>query len=424
VPVYRFQAGQEITYRSVATQSKDKEIVGTNEETVIWVAGPNSDGSNRMLARRTVRPYKIAENGDRTDLGPETFWALWDVFPDGRSVYNRTNEELDPQGVFITLPSNILEADQGWVAVKKNFWERDSYALDERSSDSLWIVRDVFWNPLVEIGRLSLTAEYRIDPGRGLVIRKEDTFIQTVAGKDFETVTVTTLDSVAIRDDGWLRSLFHDAKEYFRADSLYDETLVQAERDPKRTEDLLMVAVKALKDGRDRIESAELGAALDQQIAGAADDAKYILESAKQRAGFVNKRAKDWQAGDFAGGKHALKDYRKKVVIMDFWYRGCPWCVMAFPQVKKLASYYQGQPVAVLGMNIDQDESDARSVIEKAGLTYANLKAAEIAKDYGIRGYPHLVIIDQKGMIRDVHIGYTPDLFDQVVKSVDELLKK
>lgn len=109
---------------------------------------------------------------------------------------------------------------------------------------------------------------------------------------------------------------------------------------------------------------------------------------------------------------------------MDFWYRGCPWCVMAFPQVKKLAEYYRDLPVAVLGMNVDKEESDARYMIDKMVLAYTNLKAGEIAKAYGISGYPHLVIIDQKGVIRDVHIGYTPDLFDQVVRSVNAMLKR
>jgi len=423
VPAYIFQAGQEITYLSVSTQVKNKEIFGTDEETRIWVIGRNSDGSDRMVVRRTITPYKIAESGERTDNAPEVFWGRWDVHPDGRTVYNRTNEELDPQSVFITLPSNILEADQGWVAGKKNFWERDSYALDERFSDSLWIVKDVFWNPLVEIGRMALTAEYRIDAGRGLLAKKEDKFIQVVGANDYETVTVTALDSVLIRDMDWMRSLARDAEIYFRADSLYGEVLVQAERTHQKTEGLLKIAEKALRDAREKIGSAELREALDRQIAGAPDDAQYIREAAKQRVDFINRVGKDWQTDDFKGEKHALKDYRKKVVIMDFWYRGCPWCIMAFPQVKKLAAYYRDQPVAVLGMNVDKEESDARFVIDKAGLTYANLKAAEIAKNYGIRGYPHLVIIDQKGVIRDVHIGYTPDLFDQVKSSVDALLK-
>jgi thioredoxin-related protein len=75
-------------------------------------------------------------------------------------------------------------------------------------------------------------------------------------------------------------------------------------------------------------------------------------------------------------------------------------------------------------MNVDKEDSNAVFMIEKMGLNYLNLKAGAIAKDYGINGYPHLLIIDQKGVIRDKHIGYAPDLFDQVIKSVDALLHR
>lgn len=424
VPRFNLSIGQELIYTGIGTQTKDKEIFGTGEETKIWVTGQNPDSSRRLVVRRTITPYKIAENGERTDNAPEIFWGLWDVFPDGRYVYNRTNEELDPQSVFITLPSNILEAGMGWVVNKKNFWEKDSYALDERSTDSRWIVKGVFSNPLVEVGRLALSADFYIDPGRGLPVKKEDKFVQVIANNPYETITLTMLDTILTRDNEWLQMLAKDAILYFQADSLYGEILVQAEQNYKKSEDLLKIAEKTLKDTREKIVITEIQEPLDQQIAGFPDDARYIREAAKKREDFVNKTAGNWQTEDFTGKPHALKDYRKKVVIMDYWYRGCPWCVMAFPQIKKLAEFYKDQPVSVLGMNVDKKEEDALFVIDKMGLSYTNLKAGDIAKQYDISGYPHLVIIDQKGVIRDVHIGYTPDLFEQVVRSVDALLKK
>jgi len=424
VPRYNFSIGQELTYQGVGTRVKDKEIFGSDEETKIWITGQNPDGSWRLVVRRTLAAFKIAENGDRTDGAPDIVWGLWDIFPDGKFVYNRTNEELDPQSIFITLPSNILEAGLGWVVNKKNFWEGDSFTLGEKSSDSLWIVKDVFTNPLVEIGRMSVSAEFYIKPGIGLPVKKEDKFVQVVANDPYETITVTSLDSIQNRETNWLQNLARDARLYFQADSQYSELLFQAERTYKKTEGLLKSAEKILKDTREKIVTPEIRDPLDRQIAGVPDDAKYIREEAKARANFINKPAANWQTADFKGTTHALKDFRKKVVIMDFWYRGCPWCVMAYPQIKKLAEYYQDQPVAVLGMNVDKEDSNAVFMIEKMGLNYLNLKAGAIAKDYGINGYPHLLIIDQKGVIRDKHIGYAPDLFDQVIKSVDALLHR
>ena len=81
------------------------------------------------------------------------------------------------------------------------------------------------------------------------------------------------------------------------------------------------------------------------------------------------------------------------------------------------------QAVVVLGMNIDGDPADAEFVIEKMGLNYPNLKAEGIPQKYGVRGYPTLIVIDQDGIVKDFHVGYSPELRGNVVRSVEELLK-
>ena len=64
----------------------------------------------------------------------------------------------------------------------------------------------------------------------------------------------------------------------------------------------------------------------------------------------------------------------------------------------------------VLGLNIDKDPADARFVVKKLTLSYPTLRALGIPKLYGVTGYPTLFLIDQKGIVRDVHIGYSPNI--------------
>jgi peroxiredoxin len=56
---------------------------------------------------------------------------------------------------------------------------------------------------------------------------------------------------------------------------------------------------------------------------------------------------------DVDGKPFRLGDYRGKVVVLDFWYRGCGWCIKAMPQLNALAGQFEGRPVALLGMNTD-----------------------------------------------------------------------
>ena len=150
--------------------------------------------------------------------------------------------------------------------------------------------------------------------------------------------------------------------------------------------------------------------------------AKYTREECKQRAEFLNKPAADWEVADLAGKPHALKHYHGKVVVMDFWYRGCGWCMRAMPQVNRLAHDFQDRPVAFLGMNTDRQSSDAELVVKLMDLGYPVLKAEGLPKKYGVQGFPTMIIIDQEGVIRDVHVGYTPTLYHDVAEIVQGLL--
>ena len=129
-----------------------------------------------------------------------------------------------------------------------------------------------------------------------------------------------------------------------------------------------------------------------------------------------------WETTDFTGKKHSIPGHAGKVVILDFWYRGCGWCIRAMPQIKQLAEDYKDRPVAVLGMNTDREEKDAHFVIEAMKLNYPNLRAQGLPEKYKVRGFPTLIIIDPKGIVHDIHVGYSPHLREEVKKTVEKLL--
>lgn len=99
----------------------------------------------------------------------------------------------------------------------------------------------------------------------------------------------------------------------------------------------------------------------------------------------MGKPAADWEAKDIDGKVHRMADYRGRVVVMDFWYRGCGWCMTAMPQVTRLSEVFRDQPVSVLGMSIDEDEKDARAVIEAMSLRYPTIRAGGLPEKFGSR---------------------------------------
>ena len=74
---------------------------------------------------------------------------------------------------------------------------------------------------------------------------------------------------------------------------------------------------------------------------------------------------------------------------------------------------------AVPGTDLD----DARFVVKELGLDYPQVQATDIPEKFGVQGFPTLIIIDTQGKVRDVHVGYSPDLYEKVSKKIDGLLK-
>jgi thiol-disulfide isomerase/thioredoxin len=136
----------------------------------------------------------------------------------------------------------------------------------------------------------------------------------------------------------------------------------------------------------------------------------------------LNKKAAEWETADIDGKKHSLMDYRGKVVVLDFWFRNCEPCIKAMPELKEIAQKFRDKPVAILGMNIDPQEKDARFVVDKLKLNYPTLKAEGLPEKYDVHGFPTLVIIDQEGVVRDRHVGYSTNLLVEVSKTINNLL--
>ena len=194
------------------------------------------------------------------------------------------------------------------------------------------------------------------------------------------------------------------------------------EQEPQNADTITAEAKALIEQARDQAKSEDAKKELATLLEKHDEYAKYATESADRFKDVLNKPSADWSTTDIDGKPAAMKDYRGKVVVMDFWYRGCGWCMYAMPQVKQLAADYKDKPVIVLGMNTDQKEEDARFVIDTFELRYPTIKAAGIPDKYGVQGFPTLIIVDQQGIVRDVHVGYSPDLHEKVSKKIDELL--
>ncbi|MDO8670797.1 MAG: TlpA disulfide reductase family protein [Dehalococcoidia bacterium] len=117
--------------------------------------------------------------------------------------------------------------------------------------------------------------------------------------------------------------------------------------------------------------------------------------------------AGDFSIKLFSGGKFTLSEQRGKVTVVNFWASWCAPCREEAPLLEQAWQKYKDQGVILAGVNVWDKDQDARSFIERYGLTFANGpdSAETIAVDYGVTGLPETWFIKGDGKLARRWIG-------------------
>jgi peroxiredoxin len=425
VPRYRLAVGQVLTYRGTDEFRTKTRSIRWATECKIWVVRANADGSRRLVFRSNRRAT-IIKNGQTADTGlVEDPVAYCDIFPDGRIEPNESlGAGFELSSLFPRLPKDEEEARRGWQETDDRQAARTEFKASGASNDpNDWVFEGIPQNPFDRINLISYRSRFLFDAKRGLIRRVENEHTERfkVIGEGSGTEELTGVEELGADR---LKSLEEESERYLAASRTYRGLLAEANRDAGRADALLARAESTLKAAREGLAIGFLRDQIDKDLKKHSDMASFYVEEARRRAALVGHDAADWETKDLEGKSHSLKQYRGKVVLLDFWYRRCEWCVRAMPQMKSLVEDFEGEPVAVLGMNIDPVEEDARIVATEMRLNYPTLKAEGLPEKYHVQGYPTLIIIDQSGKVADVHDGYTHTLREEVSRSVRKLLPR
>ncbi len=109
----------------------------------------------------------------------------------------------------------------------------------------------------------------------------------------------------------------------------------------------------------------------------------------------------DFALEDTDGIRHALSEYRGKLVILNFWAKWCVPCVEEMPALEKLYSDLKTSGVIVLAVGLDDPRASLKEFQKKLGLTYPVLvdEVGKTRKLYGLTGVPETFIIGRDGRL-------------------------
>lgn len=99
-----------------------------------------------------------------------------------------------------------------------------------------------------------------------------------------------------------------------------------------------------------------------------------------------------------------LKDFRGKVVFLDFWATWCGPCKRQIPALKDAYQQVRSPDVVFIGISLDYDANDWKSGIRTAGLEWKqaiDVKANNgvTSVRYNVNMIPHNFLIDRNGIV-------------------------
>jgi len=129
-------------------------------------------------------------------------------------------------------------------------------------------------------------------------------------------------------------------------------------------------------------------------------------------------RAPNFEVRSLDGQKITLSELAGKVVVLNFWFIGCPACEYERPNLNALKTKFERDPnVVFLAMSSDP-ASDIKRYLAKRPFDFIHIADAETSlRSFHFSGYPKNIVINKNGeMVYWRSTVHAWDKFESVIK--------
>ncbi|MCA9241910.1 MAG: TlpA family protein disulfide reductase [Planctomycetales bacterium] len=440
---YRFVTGEELVYELVKKEEKretEEQSDRRFETKLRWRVYPirqNPDGSWRLVVDTWIKllRYTVGEEGGEEGGEEEyvrfrnRFLSYCDLHPDGAYTLNPT---MDDQYLFGFPPDALI------TPLSPDPWHAPA-------TDATYTRQSVDAGPpiRVKVGKSSHTdVNYELTESREITFDAEAGRAVEIVDKSTAEWTVnpwsmrTTyrLTEVKAHDPAWIRQFAEEADRYFQIQTGWRKNLEAAylARSVKECHAILDAARDSVAALEPSITMPEVLASQQGLLALHDREREFVVQAAEKREALLSKPPVDWESANLSDQPVKATDFRGRVVILDFWYRGCGHCILALPKVKQLYHKYKDRGVVVLGVSNDAKLDDALHVVREFSIPYDSVRnlmspAGEaperrLSIDYDVNTWPTFIVLDQRGRVVDYVTGNAEDLVDHISDIVDALL--
>ncbi|MDE2926176.1 MAG: redoxin domain-containing protein [Acidobacteriota bacterium] len=141
--------------------------------------------------------------------------------------------------------------------------------------------------------------------------------------------------------------------------------------------------------------------------------------------GLSSGKAPEFNLETLGGERVKSADLLGKVVVLDFWATWCGPCLRELPLFQATVDRWSDRPeVAFLAVSVDSNDDKVRRFMKDNEYDFPVVRDREVSDDFGVSGYPTIVIIGREGRIQYRHVGFDPDvdLIQKLSDKIDYLL--
>jgi thiol-disulfide isomerase/thioredoxin len=134
----------------------------------------------------------------------------------------------------------------------------------------------------------------------------------------------------------------------------------------------------------------------------------------------LHKMAPAFTVTALDGSKFNLDAMGGRVVLIDFWATWCGPCNEELPHMKKIAKEFAGQPLIIISVSWDSDETKWKDFINKNEMTWVQYRDADhvLSKNFGVEAIPHYFTIDSDGVLTAEMLGSGSDVEGKLKKLI------
>jgi cytochrome c biogenesis protein CcmG/thiol:disulfide interchange protein DsbE len=130
-------------------------------------------------------------------------------------------------------------------------------------------------------------------------------------------------------------------------------------------------------------------------------------------------------APDLQGREVRLSRDEGRVRVVDFWATWCEPCKDLLPLLDRLSKEYGERGLSVYGISFDEDRSLLESFLERTPVSFTVLwdkGGSRLSEKLDVQRLPTTLLVDRRGVIREVHLGFRPDDGAKLEAAVKRLL--